>query len=127
MNIVKFLLPIAFFSLPLFSEEEEEVSYSLWDYHPLHGGVQTIQTAKANIDDTSYGGNLYFGKNNAYLQMLVPISRTSYFFPRVEWNQFTMAGAHFFPHETSLLEDVFSKKSANFDSNGIVLSRQWEK
>lgn len=73
----------------LFAEEEPSENYSLWDFHPLHVGGQTIQTARADVD-APQGGSLYFGKNNAYATMLVPIDKSNYFFPRVEWNQFTL-------------------------------------
>ena len=69
--------------------EEETPSYSLWDFHPLHAGVNMIRIGSASVDSAE-GGHLYFRKNNAYITMLVPISRTTYFFPRVEFNNFTL-------------------------------------
>lgn len=69
--------------------EEEQASFSLWDYHPLHVSAQTIQTANASVD-APQGGDVYFGKTFAYVSMLVPVTYTSYFIPRVEWVQFTL-------------------------------------
>ncbi|MDE3055940.1 MAG: hypothetical protein KGI80_04525 [Verrucomicrobiota bacterium] len=59
---------------------------SYWDYHPLHAAGQTIQIANAHID-APQGGKLYFGKTQAYVSMLTPITETSYFIPEVQWNQ----------------------------------------
>jgi len=65
---------------------------SLWDYHPIHGGGSAIALGQANVDvrDDRQEGNIVYNKVNAFLYALVPISRTSYFFPRVEWNTFTL-------------------------------------
>ncbi len=70
----------------------EEPSHSLWDYYPIHLGSNFIRLGKADVDPRkgSEDGHLYFRKTNAYLFMLLPISATSYFFPRVEWNTFTL-------------------------------------
>lgn len=75
------------FASLLSSQEAEKPSESLWDYHPLHVGGNFINVGKADIDK---GGNLYYQKANAFLFMLLPISRYSYFFPRVEWNTFRL-------------------------------------
>ncbi len=70
----------------------EEPSRSLWDYHPLHIGGNTIYIGDADISrrDGGEGGHLHFNKSNAFLFMLLPISETSYFFPRIEWVTFEM-------------------------------------
>ena len=71
----------------------EEPSRSLWDYHPLHVGGNIIRLGGAEVTPRKGdkdGGHLYFRKTNAFLFMLLPISETSYFFPRVEWNAFTL-------------------------------------
>ena len=84
---------LLFLLLPLFllAEEEEQPSFSLWDYHPLHIGGNTLWLGNANVDSDAAGnGHLYFQKNNLFLTMLTPISMTSYFFPRVEWVNFTL-------------------------------------
>ena len=84
------LLFLSFILFPLFLFAEEETpSHSLWDYHPLHVSAQTLQTAKADVD-APQGGDLYFGKTMAYVSMIVPITKTSYFIPRVEWVQFAL-------------------------------------
>jgi hypothetical protein len=77
----------------LFAEgpyQEEEETYSYWDFHPVHVGGNLIRFGKAEISDTPEGGHLFYRKSNAYAYVLVPVSKTSYFFPRVEWNAFTM-------------------------------------
>ena len=68
--------------------KKEEPSYSLWDYHPIHTGGNFIQLGNANVTKAPQGGRLTYQKANAFLYMLVPISETSYFFPRIEWNTF---------------------------------------
>lgn len=69
--------------------EDEEPSQSLWDYHPIHVGGNLIYIGKADIDGPQHG-HLVFQKQNIYLNMLVPISATSYFFPRIDWNHFIL-------------------------------------
>lgn len=82
----KWLFLFLFAISPFFAEEP---SFSLWDYHPLHMGGNLIRIGKADISAPE-GGHLHFRKSNAFLTMLVPISKESYFFPHVEWNAFTM-------------------------------------
>lgn len=69
---------------------QEEYNFSYWDIHPIHVGGNLIRLGKADVTDNPYGGHLYYRKTNAFAYMLVPISMKSYFFPRVEWNTFTM-------------------------------------
>ena len=76
--------------LLLLGDEDPIASYSYWDFHPLHIGDNMIRIGGASVDSDDYNGHLYFRKNSAYLNMLVPISRDSYFFPRVEFNNFTL-------------------------------------
>ena len=71
--------------LLLLGDEDPIASYSYWDFHPLHIGDNMIRIGGASVDSDDYNGHLYFRKNSAYLNMLVPISRDSYFFPRVEF------------------------------------------
>jgi hypothetical protein len=71
-------------------DEKPIESYSYWDFHPLHIGGNTLWIGKAELDSNNGDGHLYFNKNNAYFNMLVPVNRDSYFFPRVEWNNFTL-------------------------------------
>ncbi len=77
-------------SLSLFAQEAP--SESLWDYHPIHAGGNLIALGSAAVDPKHQpqDGNVIFNKANAFLYMLVPVSRTSYFFPRVEYNAFTL-------------------------------------
>ncbi len=97
----KFLLLLAFAGA-LFGDDSpagskdtpDTPSQSLWDYHPIHVGGNLIALGSADITDTPAGGNLTFRKANAFLYMLLPVSATSYFFPRVEWNAFTMNWDH---------------------------------
>jgi hypothetical protein len=81
-----------FSSMALFAGEEE-VPKSYWDVHPIHIGSNAICNGSASIENKHTGkddGHLVFRKANAYATILVPISHFSYFFPRVEWNTFTM-------------------------------------
>ncbi len=70
----------------------EEPSRSLWDYHPIHIGGNLIRLGGADVKPRrgNDDGKLYYRKSNAYLFMLLPVSETTYFFPRVEWNAFSM-------------------------------------
>jgi len=70
----------------------EEPSHSLWDYHPLHIGANSIYITDAEVTPKrgSDDGHLHFAKTNAFLFMLLPINEKSYFFPRVEWNALTL-------------------------------------
>ncbi len=74
---------------PLLAAEEK----GYWDYHPLHVGGNGIYLGQADItrahSDSNYG-HLQFNKANVFATILVPISRYSYFFPRIEWNIFTL-------------------------------------
>lgn len=86
----RFTIPILFGCAALFADEP---SRSLWDYHPLHIGGNAIALGEAEVTPKREGheeGHIAFRKANAYLFMLLPISEKSYFFPRVEWNTFTM-------------------------------------
>jgi hypothetical protein len=83
--MIKRILPFLFASLA-FGE-------SLWDFHPLHVGANAIAIGKADVDvknSSGKDGHLTFNKANAFTYMLLPISRESYFFPRIEYNVFTM-------------------------------------
>jgi hypothetical protein len=86
----KFLL--LFFCASLCAQEEEPRSESLWDYHPIHGGGNVIAIGQANVNPKHFpqNGKVRFNKANAFTYMLLPVSRTSYFFPRIEWNTFTL-------------------------------------
>lgn len=83
----KFILIL--FACSLFAQEED---YSYWDFHPLHAGGNAIAIGRADVTlkNGPEDGTLLFNKGNAFVQLLVPVSKTSYFFPRVEWNTFTM-------------------------------------
>lgn len=82
------------FSALSLGAQEGEPSRSLFDYQPIHIGGNVIRLGKADVTlrrGDVEDGHLYFRKSNAFLFMLLPISACSYFFPRVEWNTFTMA------------------------------------
>lgn len=84
---MKKLILFCFLScFPLLADEPSEC---YWDYHPIHAGGNFIRIGKAHVDAPE-GGHLHYRKTNTFLTMLVPISRESYFFPRVEWNTFTL-------------------------------------
>lgn len=81
-----------FFAFHLFAQEccDEK---SIWDYHPIHVGGNGLFIGKADIDFKRGGGrdgDLLFNKENAYLYTFLPISKCSFFIPRVEWNTFEM-------------------------------------
>lgn len=81
------------FAFGLCAEEFcEPPSESLWDYHPIHVGGNLIAIGKANVDPRNgpHDGELTYNKANAFLYCFLPISRCSYFLPRVEWNTFTL-------------------------------------
>jgi len=77
-------------SSALFADECEPQHYSYWDVHPIHVGGNVLRLGSADVSDTPLKGHLYFRKSNAFLYMLVPVNSKSYFFPRVEWNTFTL-------------------------------------
>ncbi len=72
---------------PLFGKEEPSISF--WEYHPLRIEANLIRIGKASVDSDEHG-HLFFRKNTVFTTMLVPISKTSYLFPRVGWNNFTL-------------------------------------
>jgi hypothetical protein len=82
----KLLLPLICFSL--FSQE----SQSLWDFHPIHAGGNAIAIGRANVDpkNSPREGNLLFNKESLFVYGLLPVSKTTFFFPRVEWNTFEL-------------------------------------
>jgi hypothetical protein len=82
----KFLLALL---LPLLLFGQEEESAPFWDYHPLHMGGNFLRIGKADID-APQKGNLLFQKANVFLNMLVPVSKKSFFFPKVEWDTFIL-------------------------------------
>lgn len=70
--------------------EEDYSQYSYWDFHPLHAGAAGIVIGKAEVDPKrqSHDGDLTFNKASLFTYILLPISKCSYFFPRIEWNTF---------------------------------------
>lgn len=80
----KSLLALSF-CLLLFAEEER----SYWSYHPIHVGANAIRVGSADVSKDGTG-DLCFRKTNAYADVLVPITETSYFFPRVEWDMISL-------------------------------------
>jgi hypothetical protein len=85
-------LILYFFAIGLTAQELEEPSKSLWDYHPIHAGGNLLAIGNAGVEhkDGSDFGKMSFNKENAFVYGFVPISRTSYFLPRVEWNTFSL-------------------------------------
>ncbi len=76
----------------LAQEGPDYSTYSYWDFHPLHAGGNLIAIGSATVKPKHHSdqGHVIFNKANAFVYMLVPISQTSYFFPKVEWNTFTL-------------------------------------
>lgn len=70
----------------------EEHSPSLWDYYPIHTGGNAIYIGKSKVEPRKghEKGYLQFNKENTFLTMLVPLSETTYIFPRLELNSFCM-------------------------------------
>ncbi len=83
---------LTLFVLGLSAQEFDEPALSLWDYHPIHVGGNAIALGKGNVDikNGPHQGDLTFNKENAFLYCFLPISKESYFLPRVEWNTFAM-------------------------------------
>jgi hypothetical protein len=98
LNIKKLILAIvsiASFSLTateLETEKDDPISY--WSLHPLHIGGNAIQLGSADVRDVSKGGELTFGKYNIFADLLVPVTKKTYFFPRVDWTTFTLDWNH---------------------------------
>src|SRR5579872_1121646 len=69
---------------------EEETTFSYWNIHPLHIGGNAIRLGSADVTEVPEKGHLIFGKYNAFLDLLVPVTKKSYFFPRVDWTTFTL-------------------------------------
>src|SRR3989344_2964755 len=72
--------------------KSEEPSRSLWDYYPIHLGGNFLRIGGAEVEPrkSPESGKLYYRKSNAFLFMLLPVSETTYFFPRIEWNTFSL-------------------------------------
>lgn len=75
----------------LFAQEIDE-NASYWDFHPWHAGATAIGMGSAAVDPkhAAQQGDLVFNKASVFTYLIVPVSRTSFFFPRVEWNTFTL-------------------------------------
>lgn len=89
MKQIRKVLFFALAPLVLFGEEDYS-SMSYWDFHPLHIGGNMIRIGGAPVEAHDYGGHLYFRKNSAFVNLLVPVSRTTYFFPRFDFVNFTL-------------------------------------
>ncbi len=87
-KVLLFLVALALYA----QEPEQKKEPSYWDFHPLHVGGNGIAIGKADVKPrkSEESGTLLFNKVNAFTSIIVPVSRTSYFFPRIEWNAFTM-------------------------------------
>jgi len=68
----------------------DEAPPTYWSIHPVHIGGNAIRLGSAEVSDVPEKGNLIFGKYNAFVDVLVPVTPKSYFFPRVEWTTFTL-------------------------------------
>ncbi len=77
--------------------QESQESKSIWDYHPIHVGGNAIFLGRADVERRKGGGedgDVLFNKENVYVYCFVPISKCSFFLPRVEWNTFAMDWNH---------------------------------
>lgn len=79
------------FAITLYGNGLEE-GKSLWDYHPLHvgGNLIAIGDADVEIKHGPHDGDLSFNKENLFTYFFLPVSKTCFFIPRVEWNAFTL-------------------------------------
>ena len=68
----------------------EEITPSYWSIHPLHIGGNAIRLGSADISHSPEKGHLVFGKYSTFVDLLIPVTKKSYFFPRVDWTTFTM-------------------------------------
>ncbi len=85
---MKKVIILLFIPYLLICDEEPSIPLTWWDVHPVHVGGNAIWIGRADIEDE--GGDLYFRKSNAYVSLLIPLSKTTFFTPRVEWDNFTM-------------------------------------
>lgn len=83
-------------ALRIFAQEYQLEEKSFWDYHPLHigGNLIFIGPGKVDLKNGGQDGKLTFNKENAFCYFLLPISKCSFFLPRVEWNTFEMDWNH---------------------------------
>jgi hypothetical protein len=82
---------LALSALHLIADEPEK---TYWDYHPIHGGANLIWLGNADVTPKKAhhsDGELFFQKSNAFLSMILPVHRTTFFIPKVEWNNFNMS------------------------------------
>lgn len=84
----KLLILLTTFSL--IADEWDDKSF--WDFHPLHAGGNLIAIGDADvkIKNGSHDGQALFNKANVFTYFMLPISKCSFFMPRVEFNTFTM-------------------------------------
>ncbi len=68
----------------------EEPPFSYWGLHPLHLDGNAIRLGSATVHNTAEGGDLIFGKYSIATDLLVPVSKKTFFFPRVDWTTFTL-------------------------------------
>lgn len=85
-----------FFALNLLAQDDFREGKTLWDFHPLHVGGNLIAIGKANVDlkNGRHDGSVLFNKANLFTYFLLPISESSFFLPRLEWNSFTLDWNH---------------------------------
>jgi hypothetical protein len=93
-------------------ENQDKPSYSYWDVHPLKVGANGIFIGSASISKAPQGGHLSFYKYNGYTTILIPVSKTTYFFPRFEWNSFRLDWNK---------NPKFSKKDYSYAQFGLTL------
>jgi hypothetical protein len=90
--MIKKYLPLLIAFGLLAEEGTQTPSESIWDYHPIHIGGNALAIGNANVDmkNGSHNGELLFNKENFFGYFFLPISRTSYFIPRAEYNTFEL-------------------------------------
>lgn len=71
-------------SSPVGEKKPDDIP-SYWSIHPLQAYADGIYIASASMDSPDTG-NVQFAKVNGSLEILVPVTYQTYFFPRVTWN-----------------------------------------
>lgn len=77
----------------LCADEECPIPTCWWDFHPLHVGGNAIAVGKAKVDAPEKG-HITYNKENAFVYLLLPINKETFFFPRLEYNTFSLDWDH---------------------------------
>ncbi len=78
------LFLVSLLSLGSLQADEEEQTFSYWDFHPWHAGGQLLRVGKADCEH--HQGHVQYQKSNLFTQIILPINRDNFFIPRIEFN-----------------------------------------